>query len=103
MANAAMKSVLPPLLPPKLGVKPPAEAALGAPEDGVKPVDAAEALGAPKVGVNPVDAGAVLELSTPLRDEEPVDALNAGVKPDTLDLGAEGPTDALNEGVKPVL
>jgi hypothetical protein len=92
-------------------VKPPEEAVLGAPKEGVKPVEAAEVLGAPKEGVKPVEAAVDFEASAPLvapnvgvalGAAEPVDALK-GVNPAALGLGADGPTDALKEGVKPVL
>lgn len=92
--------MLPPLelLPPKFGVKPPAEELFGAPKEGVKPVEAGFAASVPFVvpneGVNPdvlEDLGA-----------EEVEALNEGVKP-VEGLGADGPADALNEGVKPEL
>ena len=51
----------PPELPPKFGVKPPAEAVLGAPNDGVKPVEAVEDFGAPKEGVKPAEVDANFE------------------------------------------
>lgn len=105
--------MLPPLeLPPNVGVKPPEEAAFGAPNDGVKPVEAVEAFGAPKEGVKPVEVDADFEASVPfvapnigvaLGAVEPAEALKDGVNPDVLGLGAGGPTDALKEGVKPVL
>lgn len=78
--------------------------ALGAPNDGVKPVEAvagADAFGAPKEGVKPVEAAAGFEVFVPLSEDEPVEAPNDGVNPAALDLGAEGPADALNEGVNP--
>lgn len=105
--------MFPPLeLAPKLGVKPPVEAVLGAPNEGVKPVEGADDFGAPKEGVNPLGADAGLDASVPfvvpnagaaLELDAPVEALNEGVNPEVLGFGADGPADALNVGVKPVL
>lgn len=102
----------PPLeLPPSDGVNPPEEAALGAPNEGVKPVDAVDAFGAPKEGVKPDETDADLEASVPfvvpnvgaLEAAGPAEALKDGVNPEALGCGADGPADALREGVKPVL
>ena len=88
-------------LPPKLGVKPPAEAVFGAPKEGVKPVEAAAGFEVSVPFVVP-NEGTKPDVLEGLGADGPVEALNDGVKP-VDGLGADEPTDVLNEGVKPEL